>query len=343
MHEVPTIIIGCGPIGLETAVELKRRGLPYLQFDAGAVGQQIVDFPSGTRWFSSPERLSISGVPFITATNEKGTREEYLAYLRAVVEQFDLEVRTFERVIELGHGDGGGFRLRTRTLSGLTHEFACERLVIASGGTARPRRLGVPGEDLPHVHRSLGEAHRYLGRRVLVVGGRNSACESALRAFRCGAEVTISYRGSELHERVKYWIRPELMAMIASGQVRCLLETEPAAIEPDQVVLRSLKDGSTSTIPVDDVLLEIGYEADGSLFEALGARLEGEDRAVVHDPSTMETTVPGLHVAGTAVAGTQSRFRVYIENSHIHAKRIAAAFSGEPVPPDPVLPKLPES
>jgi thioredoxin reductase (NADPH) len=215
--------------------------------------------------------------------------------------------------------------------------------VIATGGTARPRTLGIPGEDLPHVSHFLQEPHRTLGRRVLVVGGRNSACDTALRAFRCGADVTISYRGPDLHERVKYWVRPELAAMIKSAQVRAHFETVPTLIERDCVHLRNVVDETVHEVPVDDVILEIGYEADNSLFSSLGAKLDDEQQAVVHDPETMETTVPGLYVAGTAVAGTQHRFKVYIENSHVHAHRIVAAFAGEEPPGDPVLPLLPES
>lgn len=117
----------------------------------------------------------------------------------------------------------------------------------------------------------------------------------------------------------------------------------PIGIEPGVVRLQSLDTDEVESVGVDDVLLQIGYEADGTLFEAVGCRLEGADRAVSHDPDTMETSVPGLYVAGTAVAGTQGRFTVYIENSHVHATRIAAALAGEPVPPTPELPVLPES
>jgi thioredoxin reductase (NADPH) len=343
MNHIETIIIGAGPIGLETAIGLKKRGMPYLHFDAGAVGQQVLDFPAQSRWFSSPERLSIAGVPFVTASHEKGTREEYLAYLRSVIGLHAISVRTYERVQEIGARLSGGFELLTRTRSGLEHRFSCDRLVIATGGTARPRRLGIPGEDLPHVSHVLREPHCAHGRRVLVVGGRNSACDSALRAFRCGADVTMSYRGDDLHERVKYWVRPELSAMIRSGQVTAHFNTVPRLIEPDRVHLRGLNDGREIEVAVDDVLLEIGFEADNSLFAGLGAELDEAQQAVVHDPETMETTVPGLFVAGTAVAGTQHRFKVYIENSHVHAHRIVAAFAGEAPPPDPVLPILPES
>jgi len=336
------LVIGAGPIGLETAVALTRRGVDTLVVDRGAVGAQIVDFPPGIRWFSGPERIAIAGVPLETLTQEKATREEYLAYLRAIVRQFDLTVRTFESVESITP-EGDGFVIGTRTRAGLQRRIRARRVVLAVGGTARHRRLGVPGEDLPHVRREVGEPHWGLGRRVLVVGGRNSAADSAIRLWRAGASVTISYRGDGVYPRIKYWIRPELEACIRSGLIQARFGTQPVEIAPGFVRLRSIADDEIEIIPVDDVLLQIGYEADGSLFEAAGCRLEGETHAVVHDPTTMETSVPGLFVAGTAVAGTQGRFTVYIENSHVHAERIAAAITGAAPPPDPTLPELPES
>lgn len=343
MREVETLIIGAGPIGLETAIACRQRGIDVLQLDAGAVGQQILNFPPMTRWFSSPERLAIGGVPFVTATSEKGTREEYLAYLRAVVQQFELPIRTFEHVEHVAKESGNQFRLSTTTRAGLQHEYVARNLVIATGGTARPRRLGVPGEDLPHVFDTIGEPHALLGRRVVVVGAKNSACDAAIGAYRCGAKVTMICREETIHERVKYWIRPELMAMIESAQITALFQREVEEIEPDAVVVRSTQNGELTRVPVDDVLLAIGFESDQSLFRELGAALEPVTGAVEHEQTTMETSVANLFVAGTAVAGTQASYRVYIENSHIHARRIAAAIAGDPPPPNPILPILPES
>ena len=337
------IIIGAGPIGLETAIELKARGHRPVVLDAGAIGQQIVDFPPMTRWFSSADRLGIGGLPFVTSASEKGTREEYLAYLRMAVEFFDLDVRTFQRVQDIQRSGDGRFTISSVTLSGLSRLFRAEALVLATGGTARSRRLGVPGEDLPHVHLRFSEPHRFHGRRLVIVGAKNSACDAAVFAQRCGADVTLVCRGQSIHPRVKYWIRPELEAMIKSGQVKALYETEVVAIDPEKVRLRSGSDESLREIDADDVYLAIGFESDTSLFESIGAELEGKARSVVHDPKTMETSIGNLYVAGTAVAGTQARFRVYIENSHIHAKRIAAALSGESPPQEPDYPLLPES
>ena len=342
--QVDVLIVGAGPIGLETAAELQRRGIRTLNLDRGPIGSQVVNFPPGVRWFSGSERIAIAGVPLETTTQEKATREDYLSYLRMVVGLFKLPVRTFESVESVEPArDGAGFMVRTRTRSGLQRRIQAGRIVLAIGGTARHRRLEIPGEDLPHVRREVGEPHWGHGRRVLVVGGRNSAADSAIRLWRAGARVTISYRGPEVHPRIKYWLRPELASCIRSGLIDARFGTVPVEITPNGAVLEHVERGDREDVLADDVLMQIGYEADGSLFEAIGCRLDGDEMAVVHDPETMETSVPGIHVAGTAVAGTQGRFQVYIENSHIHAVRIAAAMSGEAAPATPGLQELPES
>ena len=339
---VDVAVIGAGPIGLEVAAALRRAGLDTLNVDRGPIGSQIVDFPPATRWFSGPERIAIAGVPLETTSQEKAAREEYLAYLRMVVRLLELPVRTFETVDSVDRSSEG-FVLHTRTLAGLDRTIRARTLVLAVGGTASHRRLGIPGEDLPHVRNEVGDPHWGHGRRVLVVGGRNSAADSAIRLWRAGASVTISYRGTEVYPRIKYWIRPELIACIRSGLIEARFGTVPEEITPSGVRLREVDGGGTSFVPADDVLLQIGYAADGAIFESIGCRLEGDARAVVHDPETMETSVPGVHVAGTAVAGTQGRFQVYIENSHVHADRIAAALTGAAPPPNPELPELPEA
>ncbi len=342
-EECAVIVVGAGPIGLETAIELKARGHEPVVLDGGAIGQQIVDFPPMTRWFSSAERLGIAGLPFVTSASEKGTREEYLAYLRTAVAYFGIDVRTFQHVHDIERETDDRFVIRTSALSGSSHAFRTSRLVLATGGTARARTLGVPGEQLPHVRAHFSEPHRYYGRRLVIVGGKNSACDAAVFAQRCGADVTLVCRGKTIHPRVKYWIRPELEAMITSGQVRALYESQVVGIDPSKVTVRVGQTADLLDVEADDVFLAIGFESDGSLFEMVGAELEGESGSVTHDPKTMETTQGGVYVAGTAVAGTQARFKVYIENSHIHARRIAAALSGQEPPDEPEYPLLPES
>ena len=261
--------------------------------DAGSIGHTIERFfPPSTRFFSSPERLAIAGIDIPLSTQEKLTGEAYLAYLRSVVVTRNLPIRTFCRVVSAERVNGGGYRIGMSEPSGRSWQVEVKRVILASGGTDRPRQLGIPGEDLPHVHTSLGDPHRFFQRRVLVVGGRNSAIESALRCWRVHAEVAISYRGQDIHERVKYWLRPEVMSLVEEGRIKAFMPTQVREILPDHVVLEQLDGSGAINLPVDDVLLQIGYEQDGTLFQLFGISTEGEQASPVHNPDTLETDSP---------------------------------------------------
>jgi thioredoxin reductase (NADPH) len=342
VHDVA--VVGAGPIGIEMAVALKRAGIDYLHLEAGQVGQVMFRWPPMTRWFSSSERISIAGVPIQTVAQEKCTREDYLAYLRSVVVQFDLDIHTYERVIEIAPRDDG-FGIVTRCMAGETLEYAARRVVLTIGGSARPNRLDVRGEDLPHVSHWLDDPHKYFRRRVLVVGGRNSAVEAALRLYHVGAGVTLSYRGRAIPDRVKYWLRPEIEYLIDTGRITAHFETVPLMIYPTRVELRPVvAGGSTIGVPADFVLLMTGYTADMTLFRMAGVELAGDREVPRFDPATMETNVPGVFVAGTAVAGTQqSGVRVFVENCHVHVDRIVAALTGQRAPTEPAPELMPEA
>ena len=175
------------------------------------------------------------------------------------------------------------------------------------------------------------------------MGGRNSAAEAALRLYRVGAQVSMVHRSAGLHPRVKHWIRPEVESLLDEGEIVRFMPREVVRVDSGEVVLRDPGSGSTQTVAVDDVLLQIGYEADPGIFELAGVPLVGERQEPQHDPRTMATAVPGIFVVGTASAGTQDKFEVFIENSHQHADRVAAALAGRPAPaPAPARP-LPES
>ena len=330
----PVVLVGAGPIGLEVAIALKQAGMEHLHVDQGPVAATIAWFPEQMTFFSSSDRIAIGGMPIQTVGQQKCTKEEYLAYLRSVVLAHGLEIRTRVRVAGLRREADGRFAVATQSARG-RGLITAGAVILATGGTARPRRLGIPGEDLPHVSHFFREPHRHFARRLLVVGGRNSAVEAALRCWHAGARVALSYRRATFDAaRVKYWLLPELEGRIARGEIEGHLATRPEAITPTHVTLRR-EDGSSCDVEADDVLLLTGYEADLSLFEAAGVALDGPDRAPRHDPRTMETNVAGLYVAGTAVAGTQSSFRIFLENCHGHGDRIAAALTGAPPPADP--------
>lgn len=342
MPREDTAIIGAGPIGLEIASELKRAGLPYVHFDKGQIGSTIQWFPEGMTFFSSNDRIAIAGIPIQTVDQGKCSKEAYLAYLRQVAASLSLEVRTFEEVTAIERAEGG-FRLTARGTSGTT---TCDvrRIVLATGDMARPRRLEIEGEDLPHVSHYLREPHTTFRRRVLIVGGKNSAVEAALRCYHAGAHVAISYRRTAFDERhVKYWLLPELNGRIERDEIRGHLDTQPTRILADAVELRSNATGETFRVPADHVYLLTGHVADMRLFRQLGVTLTDEREVPWFDPDTMETDVPGVYVAGTATAGTQPAFTVFLENCHVHAQRIVRALLGEPPPSHPGPVGLPES
>ena len=319
-HQVA--VIGAGPIGLELAVALKQAGIDYVQFDAAQIGSTIQWYPPQMLFHSSSDRLALAGMPIQTANQQKITREEFLAYLRALVQNFGLTVRTYERVTAIDKLRGGGFEVRT---TGST--VRVDQVVLAIGAFHAPRLIDVPGEDLPHVSHYLGDPHMYFGKRLLIVGGRNSAVEAAVRCYRAGAGVTISYRGDDFDPKVgKFWLLPEVRALIRDGTVRFLPRTSVLEIRRGSVML------STGEVPADFVLLMTGYRQDPTLFDMLGVKLEGTACEPAHDPETMETNVPGVFIAGTAVAGTPPRkVSVIVETCHVHVPRIVAAIRGQRV------------
>lgn len=324
------MLIGAGPIGLELAVNLQHAGVDYVHLDAGQVGQTVADYPKQTQYFSSPDRIAIAGVPLSIPDQTKASREQYLAYLHGVVEQFDLPIQTFERVQSVTRDDEAErFTVVTSKAS-----YDAARAVLAIGDMHHPRLLDILGEDLPHVSHFLDEPQMYFRQRLLIVGGKNSAVETALRCDRAGAKVTMSYRGEAFDaDSIKYWLMPEIQALIKHGQVAFRPRTVPTAITPDSVTLASVDNpAQTHSVEADFVLLLTGYTQDKTLFESAGVILEGDNRAPQHDPATMMTNVPNLFVAGTAAAGTQNAFKLYIENSHPHVTKIIEAITGSPPP-----------
>jgi thioredoxin reductase (NADPH) len=253
------------------------------------------------------------------------------------VQQFDLKINTYEPVTEISRG-GDGFAIQTRK-----GKYRARRIVLATGGTERPRRLNIPGEDLPHVSHYFQDPHPYFRQKLLIVGGKNSAVEAALRCHAVGASVSLCHRRAKIDsDRIKYWLWPEINGLMQSGKIPTYFNSQLVEIREGCVILRN-SDGKTTEVVADFVLLLVGYESDMSLFRQAGVELTGDDHAPRFNPATMETNVPGIFVAGTASAGTQQRFAVFIENCHVHVERIMAAITGHSPPPSPRPLERPES
>jgi thioredoxin reductase (NADPH) len=195
-------------------------------------------------------------------------------------------------------------------------------VVVATGYYDTPRRIGVPGEDLPHVSHYFDEPHPYHGRCVVVVGGSNSAAEAALLLFRAGARVTLVHRRAKLSGSIKYWVRPDIENRIAEKSIAARLESRVLEIGPDSVCIEG--PAGAESLPAAAVFLLTGYRPDVSLLESAGVRVDAATLRPEHDPVTLETNVPRLYLAGAIVSGADSN-RVFIENGRFHGAAVVKA------------------
>ena len=293
------IIIGAGPAGLAAAIAAKQAGLHYKVFEKGALVNSLFHFPSQMVFFTTPDLLEIGGLPFVTP-HGKPTRDETLRYYRRVVEAFELDM----------------FSVRTENSAEVREKWSARTVVIATGCYDRPNRLGVPGEDLSHVSHYFTESHGFYGKRVVVVGGKNSAAEAALELYRSGVDVTLVHRGSELGSSIKYWVKPDIENRIKEGSIPARFEANVVEIQQDAVLVKTGE--LVERLPADGVFLLTGYIADVDFLRSAGINVDSNN-VPERDTESFETNVPGLYIAGAVVAGA-NRGEVFIENGRFHGR-----------------------
>jgi thioredoxin reductase (NADPH) len=313
------LVIGAGPTGLACAIEAKRLGLSSVLIDKGCLVNSIFRYPADMVFFTTPELLEIGDIPFASA-HQKPTRQEALEYYRKVAERYCLDARLYQRVEQVS-GRDGDFLILTQDRHGQSHQYRARKLVVATGYYDLPNLLGVPGEELPKVFHYYREPHPFYGMDVLVVGGKNSAAEAALDLWRHGAHVTLAHRGPGLHEHIKYWVRPDLENRIKNGEIKAHFHTTVREIHPDCVLLST--PGGPLRLKNDFVFALTGYHPDFDFLRALGIQLAPGENRPLCDPESLETTVPGLYVAGVIVAGSRTN-EIFIENGRFHGRQIAA-------------------
>ena len=240
------LLIGAGPLGIEMAIALQRANLSYTHLEANQIGATMQWWAPGTRWFSSNERISIAGIPLETPNQEKASREEYLAYLRSIVLQFNLNIQTYTRVTHIEPQPDGTFLIRAKRnitggggqLLGEEQSWLAKKLILSIGGTEKPNLLHIPGESLPHVSHYFHDPHTYFNRDLLIVGGRNSAVEAALRCHRAGARVHFSYHRDAIDkDSIKYWLYPEFSSLLKTNAIHPHFNTNLTEITPTHATL----------------------------------------------------------------------------------------------------------
>ena len=293
------LIIGAGPAGLSAAYAAAQEGLRYLVLEKGTIADTIRLYPVGRTLFSTPNELEMHEGA-LKPCRDKPTREELLSHYIHFVLDHDLNINTGEEVVDIKKLDQEEFLVHSNKI-----DYRAARILFAIGAMAYPRRLNVPGEDLPKVHHLFVEPYAYIRKDALVVGGGNSAAEAALFLSEEGARTTLAIWREDWENRdpkagaMKHWVRTPLDREVAAGRLRVVLYKDVSSITEREVTLTT-EDGESLTIPNDVVFVLVGSDADLTLLKKIGVKTEpGKLTEIpVYDPGTFETNVRGVYVAG---------------------------------------------
>lgn len=320
MNEIlDLIVVGAGPTGIAIGAEARRQGLSVLLIDKGPLTAAIQGYPTFMEFFTTRDRLEIANVPF-SIPDVKPTRRQALAYYRMVVEHYDIPIALYEEVLEV-RKEGDEFIVHTRRMQG-PRELRARSVALATGYFFNPRRLGVPGEDLPWVAHNYKEPYPCFGQDVVVVGAGNTAAEAALDLWRNSVRVTMIHRGTGVKAGVKYWVKPDMENRIEEGSIPALFNTQVRAFLPEGGVELLTPEGPR-VLPAQAAFVLIGYQPDADFERRCGVQIDPETLIPAYDPETCESNVPGLYVAGTLQAGRWTD-RIFIENSRDHGPKIVA-------------------
>jgi thioredoxin reductase (NADPH) len=312
------LVVGGGPTGMACAIESQKAGFKSLIVDKGCLVNSIYHYPQNMVFFTTPELLEIGDVPFTTAL-PKPNRLEALEYYRRVAEHYHLPIRQYEWVKTIT-GEDGNFRVTTTDRHDAVHDYGARKIVLATGYYDLANQLNVPGEDLDKVFHYYRDAHPYFDTDVVVVGGKNSAAEVALDLWRHGARVTLVHRDAQIHNHVKYWVRPDIENRIKAGEITAHFNSTVQEINADCIVIRT--PSGPLRLKNDFVFALTGYHPDYDFLRSVGIELSAEQLRPVCDPENLESNVPGIYVAGVIVAGSRTS-EIFIENGRFHGKLIA--------------------
>ncbi len=309
------VIVGVGPPALVALHDARQAGLRAVGIDKGPICSALVRHPTYMQWFSTSDRLELAGFPLLVS-EKNPTRREYLKYCRAFATHHGLEINTYREVTAIEKTDDL-FLVTARDPFGRPYAWRAHNVVAGTGYYDSPRPMNVPGEELPHVSHEYREPHHYAHHDVLVVGGGSSAAEAALECWREGANVTVVMRSETFH--TKFWVEPDIENRIAEASIACYRNARVKEIRPDDAVIMD-ESGAEIVLPIDFVLAMTGYEPDTALLKNAGADVDERTNKPVLTEA-LESTVSGLYVMGTLIAGVESNV-IFIENSRDHGAKI---------------------
>lgn len=318
MKKLDVLIVGGGPIGIACGLEAKKAGLSYLIVEKGPIVNSLFNYPINMQFFSSSERLEIDEIPFISK-EAKPKRNEALEYYRRIVTSNKLNIHLFERVMDIKPSNGSFSVVTDKKI------YTALNVVVATGFYDLPNKINVPGEDLPKVSHYYKDPHFYASQKLAIIGASNSAVDAALECWRKGSEVTLIIRGPEVGQRVKYWVRPDIINRINEGSIAVYYNSTVKEIKQDEIIITTPE--GVVHLPNDFVLALTGYMPNFEFLEKIGIRLSDDDKKFPsYDTKTMETNIKGLYLAGVICGGMETH-KWFIENSRIHASIIVSDIS----------------
>lgn len=309
------VVVGCGPNGINAGIELRKSNIDFCILEKGVLVNSIFNFPVNMTFFSSAEKLEIGDIPFISH-GIKPTRREALEYYRRIVEYYKLPIH-YRTIVKDVVKKGGLFFIRTSQM-----EYIAKKIILATGYYDTPVQLNIPGEQLLKVKHYYDDAHYYIGRKIVIVGGANSACDAALETWQKGADVTMVVRNSQLYQKVKYWILPSIENRIKEGSIKVYFNSALDKIDERIVHIRT--PDNLLTIENDYVLAMIGYQPNYNMLSHFGIQFSGDDRKIPwHKSETNESNIPGMYLTGVIRSGLNTS-ELFIENTREEARHIIA-------------------
>jgi thioredoxin reductase (NADPH) len=304
------IIIGGGPIGIACALEAEKSNLSYLILEKGCLANSLYHYPSNMTFFSTSDKLELDNIPFIS-NNPKPRKAEALEYYRRITTSNKLNIHLFEKVTDVRSENNSHLVTTTK------NTYSTKNIVVATGFYDIPNYLNIPGEDLQKVEHYYNDPHYYATQKTVVVGSSNSSVDAALEIYRKGGEVTMIIRKPEIGERVKYWVRPDIVNRIEEGSIKAYFNSELLEIRENEVIIETPE--GRKTLENDFVLLLTGYRPNFKFLENMGVNISDDNRKIPqYNQETMQTNVPGIYLAGVICGGMETH-KWFIENSRIHA------------------------
>lgn len=260
------LIVGAGPAGISASLRAIEKKLNYITLDEGELGGTVAKYPRQKLVMTSPVEFPMYG----KFKKTELSKEELLAFWNQVLQRVDFRFRRREKVEDIRKGEDGIFTVRASK-----NEYHTRNVVLALGKSGSPRKLGVKGEDLPKVMYRLIEADHYVHKKILVIGGGDSAVEAAMGlASQVGNTVTLSYRQGAF-SRIKERNTQRLEEYLRKGKLKVILSSNPVEFTSDSAILEV--NGTTQRIPNDFVWVFAGGEPPTAFLKKIGVGSGSKD------------------------------------------------------------------